>query len=81
MDRQTRAIVLLCLSGIVAGHSASFVVRGGALLQYLFTGVIGWFDDGFGLDAVGVNRATRTRFWRILSRQRLVGSLSYCWQG
>lgn len=55
MDDNLRAIVVFALVGIVAGFLASFVVGGGGLLQYLFSGVIGAFVGGYLLRELGVN--------------------------
>lgn len=55
MNDNTRAILVFALIGIVAGWLASFLVRGGGLLQYLLSGIIGSFVGGFLLNALGVN--------------------------
>lgn len=55
MSQDTRAIVVFCLIGIVAGWLASILVGGGGLIQNLLSGVIGAFVGGYVLRALGVN--------------------------
>ena len=55
----TKAIVIWCVIGLLAGWLASFVVGGGGLIRYLLTGLIGAFVGGFlfrliGFAAVGL---------------------------
>lgn len=59
MNQQTRAIVIFCLIGLVAGFLASIVVGGGGLITWLVSGVIGAFVGGFVLNAAGINLGIR----------------------
>jgi len=59
MNEQTRAIVIFCLIGLVAGFLASIVVGGGGLVTWLVSGVIGAFVGGFLLNAAGINLGIR----------------------
>ncbi|MEL6298391.1 MAG: GlsB/YeaQ/YmgE family stress response membrane protein [Pseudomonadota bacterium] len=55
MNGNTQQIVVFLVIGLVAGWLASFIIGGGGLIQYLFSGVIGAFVGGFLLSAVGLN--------------------------
>jgi uncharacterized membrane protein YeaQ/YmgE (transglycosylase-associated protein family) len=59
MTDQTRAIVVFCLIGLVAGFLASIVVGGSGLVTWLLSGVIGAFVGGFLLNAAGINLGIR----------------------
>lgn len=55
MDARTQQLVVFGLIGLVAGFLASFIVGGGGLIQYLFSGVIGAFVGGYLLGALNIN--------------------------
>lgn len=55
-----RALIIMCVIGIIAGFLASIVIPvGGGLLTYLISGVIGAFVGGFVLNALGVSLGIR----------------------
>lgn len=50
-----KSLIVMLIVGIVAGWLASFVVGGGGLLRYLFTGLIGSFAGGFLFQQLGIS--------------------------
>ena len=52
--RPSKPLQVLLL-GLVAGWLASFLVRGGGLVRYLITGLIGAYVGGYLFAALGIN--------------------------
>ena len=53
MDPKTQAIVMMLVTGVIAGWLASIIIGGSGLLRYLFTGVIGAFVGGVLFQTMG----------------------------
>ena len=63
MNRDTRALVMMGVIGVIAGYLASVLVGGGGgLIGYLLKGVVGALVGGYVLNAAGINRGIRNAF-------------------
>jgi uncharacterized membrane protein YeaQ/YmgE (transglycosylase-associated protein family) len=63
MNRDTRALVMMGVIGVIAGYLASVLVGGGGgLIGYLLKGVVGALVGGYVLNAAGINLGIRNAF-------------------
>lgn len=59
-----KAIIVMALTGLLAGYLASFLVGPSSwgLIGYMISGLLGAFVGGFALNAAGINLGIRNAF-------------------